>query len=469
MPASDHRDHRPGFAATSGRPLDRRDLLKRAALLGGAAVVAPLALTGCAMGPRTITGPTLRHACIGVGGMGEWDMKNIGEHPDVRIVALCDVDAEKLAAAAVLFPDARTYSDWRELLAAEQGNLDSVNVSTPDHMHAPITMTALNDGLHVYCQKPLTHTVFEARRIADTAHQVGAVTQMGIQNHSLVNFRRAKRVFDNGSTGPIHEVHVWTDRPAGWWPQGVERTPGSDAIPETLDWNGWLGVAPERPYKAGEYHPFAWRGRKDFGTGAQGDMACHLMDPVPWFLEVTAPLSVRSAGPRPNSESFPLWSEVHYRFAAGNEFCDPDGVHVVWHDGGRKPDALLAEWGITAPYSNAALFVGDKGALLASPYEDCRLFLPDKERELTLVDLPEINHWHQYVNACFGREQATTPFSYAGPLTEIALLGNIALEFPGETLEWNSRKLRFPTHPEATALVAGDGYRRGWGVRMLQA
>ncbi len=449
-------------------PLDRRDLLKRAAALGAAAAIVPLSLTGCATRRRIVQGATLRHACIGVGGMGEWDMKNIGGHPDVSIIALCDVDATKLARAAELHPDARTYSDWRELLAAEAGRLDSVNVSTPDHMHAPIAMTAILAGLHVYCQKPLTHTVLEARRLVEAADRMGAVTQMGIQNHSLVNFRRARRVFDDRATGPIHEVHVWTDRPAGWWPQDVERSEGSDPVPETLDWDGWLGVAPERPYKEGQYHAFQWRGRKDFGTGAQGDMACHLMDPVPWFLGVRAPASVRSAGPAPNGESFPLWSEVHYDFEAANDSCADEGVHVVWHDGGRKPDALLESWNTGEVYANAAFFVGSKGALLASPYEDCRLFLPSGERELHLPELDEINHWQQFVEACFGREEPRTPFSYAGPLTEIALLGNIALEFPDETLQWNSRMLQFAGRPDASALVHKT-YRQSWAVRGLKS
>ncbi|MDG2149102.1 MAG: Gfo/Idh/MocA family oxidoreductase [Planctomycetota bacterium] len=450
------------------KTLDRRTVLKHAATLGAAAAVVPLAFTGCAMAPRTVRHDTLRHACIGVGGMGEWDMKTIGSHDNVQIVAICDVDEERLATASGLYPDARRYTDWRALLASEGSSLDSINVSTPDHMHAPITMSALHDGLHVYCQKPLTHTVFESRRIADVARRVGAITQMGIQNHSLVNFRRAHRIFSEGVTGPVREVHVWTDRAAGWWPQGVERTPGSDPIPVTLDWNGWLGVAPERPYLKDQYTPFTWRGRKDFGTGAQGDMACHLMDPVPWFLGVRDPLTIRSEGPRPNNESFPLWSEVHYDFESANEHCDPAGVHLVWHDGGRKPDALLAEWGVDDPYANAAFFVGDSGALLVSPYEDCRLFTTTGESPLTLPELPEINHWHQWVNACFGREEATTPFAYAGPITEIALLGNIALEFPGETLDWDSRSLSFPSKDAATALVS-KAYRRGWNVPMLKA
>ncbi|GJM23265.1 MAG: NADH-dependent dehydrogenase [Planctomycetota bacterium] len=440
---------------------NRRTFLKRAAVAGLAATVLPLA--GCASAPRLMTaGTRMRHACVGVGGMGGADLNHFGAHPDVDIVALCDVDSRTLAKAAAQFPTARVYADWRSLLDAERGQLDSLNVSTPDHMHAPIALAAMRQRLHVYCQKPLSHTVREARLMAKAARHYRVVTQMGIQNHSGVNFRRAHEILKRGDTGPIHEVHVWTDRPAGWWAQGQERPTGSDAIPAELDWNGWLGVAPRRPYKEGKYHAFSWRGVKDFGTGAQGDMGCHLMDPVPWFLGLTTPLSIRSEGPAPNAESFPEWSEVHYEFAAGNAACHPDGVHVVWHDGGRKPDALLAEWGAgDAVYANAALLVGDEAALIASPYDDARLLTRQGERPLQLPDLPEIHHWHNWVEACFGREAPRTPFAYSAPLTETALLGNIALEYPGETLRWHAESMRFLDKPEADALLH-KRYRRGW-------
>lgn len=456
-----------GLNRGSPRDTSRRDFLKRTAAAGALTPLASLALGACATGMRYTTTPTLRHACVGVGGMGDADMTRIGSHPDVIISALCDVDRAILAKAAAKFPDARLYTDWRDMLETEAGRIDSVNVTTPDHMHAPVAMTALQRDLHVYCQKPLSHTVVEARRLAEAAAAAGVVTQMGIQNHSNLPFRKAHEIFQTGVTGPITEVHVWTDRPAGWWAQGVGRPEGVDPIPESLDWNGWLGVAPTRPYKLGAYHTFAWRGRIDFGTGAQGDMGCHLMDPVPWFLEVDAPTSVRSMGPPPTTDSFPEWSEVHYTFPAGNDSCDPDGVHVVWHDGARKPDELFAAWGIGDDvYANAALFVGPDAALLASPYEDCRVFGKDGEHDLILPELPEINHWHQYVEACFGREAARTPFRYAGPLTETALLGNIALAHPEVELPWDSRALRFPGHASADALLHKP-YRRGWEVQGL--
>jgi len=398
--------------------------------------------------------------------MGGHELRAIASHTDVEIVAICDVDGEAIAEAAADIPDARRYADWRALLDAEHDAIDSVNVTTPDHMHAPIAMTAVARGKHVFCQKPLTRTVVEARRLTEAAARARVVTQVGIQNRANEPFRAARRVFRDGVTGPVREVHVWTDRPAGWWPQGVPRPEGADPAPAHLDWDGWLGVAPERPYKEGAYHPFVWRGRKDFGTGAQGDMACHLMDPAPWFLGLGAPLSVRSVGPAPTEDSFPEWSTVHYRFA-GTPFTVAEGVDVTWYDGGRRPDALLAALGAGEDvYANAALFVGEEAALLVSPYEPCRLLTRDGERELTLPQPGAIDHWHEYVDACLGRGEASADFRYAGPLTEIALLGNVALHAPGETLHWHAASLSLRGRHPANAWLHAP-YRPGWEVEGL--
>lgn len=442
------------------RHLTRRDFL---ALSSAAA--AGLAVS-CQMPGYLKPGQKLRHAQVGCGGMGGADLGQISQHPDVVVTALCDVDANNLKKAAEAHPAARTYTDWRAMLKAEKDQIDSVCVSTPDHMHAPVAMSALWYGLHVYCQKPLTHTVVEARTLARMARRKRVVTQMGIQNRSGQNYRRAVALFQDGICGAVEEAHVWTDRPAGWWPQNVERPQGNDPVPEHLDWDGWLGVAPDRPYKDGKYHAFAWRGRKDFGTGAQGDMACHLMDPALWFLELKDPLTVKSHGPKPPADSFPDWSQVSYRFPATEHTCR-DGVGVTWHDGGRKPDDLLDRYGIADPYANACLFIGSKGAFLVSPYEPCRFFDNDrKEVELQQPDIGGVNHWHQWVDACFDREQTTAPFGYSSLLTEVALLGNIALEFPGQELNWNASLMQFAARPEADRLLHKK-YRSGWEVQGL--
>ncbi|MBC8371147.1 MAG: Gfo/Idh/MocA family oxidoreductase [Planctomycetes bacterium] len=442
------------------KKLSRRKFLRNSAVT---AVVAPTAsqlLGSCASAPNLAVGK-LRHAAIGVGGMGGADLKQIAAHKDVDIVALCDVDANNLAAASKLHPNARVYVDWRELLEAEYHNLDSVNVTTPDHMHAPISYKAIELGLHVYCQKPLTHTVIESRRLKEIAQRKNVVTQMGIQNHSAANYSVAKQLFDEGHIKDIHEVHVWTDRPAGWWPQGVERPEGEDPVPATLDWDKWIGVAPMRPYKGGNYHAFAWRGRLDFGTGAQGDMGCHLMDPATWFLQLGHPLTIKSTGPAPTNDTFPLESHVEYQFPATSKTAAA-GVKVVWHDGKNKPTALLEKYGFgDKPYENGSLFIGSNGAHMFSPYEMPKTTFTDKLADLLMPDANATNHWHQWVDACFGRAVASAPFDYSAHLTEVALLGNIALRFPNETLNWQGKRLRFDGNDAATALLGKD-YRAGW-------
>jgi predicted dehydrogenase len=427
--------------------------------------VGTTAIPGCAL--PLVHGKKLRHAAIAVGGMGASDLGQIASHPNVVITALCDIDSGRLAEAHKSYPGARIYQDWRKLLRLERGRLDSVHVSCPDHMHAPIAMEALRQGLHVYCQKPLTHTVVEARRLTEMAQKSNLVTQMGIQNHSGKNYRQALKVFQTGITGPVHTAHVWTDRPAGWWPQDVERSENTDEVPQELDWNGWLGVAPKRPFVKGAYHAFAWRGRLDFGTGAQGDMACHLMDPVPWFLGVRHPLHVTSAGPKPNQESYPEWSQVSYHFGATSR-TSKEGVNVTWHDGGRKPEELLRQFGFTEKvYANACLFIGEKGAFLTSPYEPC-IFSPHQGTPATptLPEVPDVNHWHEFVQACLQEGKTSASFDYSGPLTEIALLGNVALHFPNQKLLWNAKDLKFHNNTDADAYLHKP-YRKGWEVRGL--
>ncbi|MSR62200.1 MAG: Gfo/Idh/MocA family oxidoreductase [Planctomycetes bacterium] len=444
-----------------GSAFPRRLFLRAAAGLGATAA---LPLAARAERAQPVRG-LVRHAAIGVGGMGASDLEQISGHGAIDVVALCDVDAANLASAAKLFPRARTYRDWRVLFAEFGSGFDSAHVTIPDHMHAPVMLAALRAGKHVYGQKPLTHTVLEARAVADAARRTGAVTQMGIQNHSNRNYSAALELFRAGHIGRVHEVHVWSDRPAGWWPQGVERAPGSDPLPETLDWDLWLGVAPERPYKKDLYHPFAWRGFVDFGTGAQGDMGCHLMDPALWFLELGAPLAMRSDGPPPNDESFPLWSRVHYSFPP-NRLTMPGPLPLTWHDGGRSPKLELEELAAGPVDPNACLFLGEHGALLASPYLPPRLLPAEKFASVPIPAGTAVNHWHQWVDACRGKGATSAPFEYAAFLTEVALLGNIALRFPHETLSWDAKRLRFPTRPEAERWLSTP-VREGWEVPEL--
>lgn len=425
--------------------LTRRSFLQSASLL-------PLA--GCALtGERKHVRGRLRHASVGVGGMGQSDLREIASHADVDIVALCDVDRGALEAASALFPAARLYTDYREMFLEQGGEFDSVNVTTPDHMHAPITLMALENDKHVYCQKPLTRTVDEARKVAALARRARTVNQMGIQNHSNQSYRQALAWFQAGLIGKIHEVHVWTDRPAGWWPQGVDRKPGSDPVPENLDWDLWLGVAPERPFKEGQYHPFSWRGWKDFGTGAQGDMACHLMDPALWFLGLTDPLRIRSTGPTPNDETYPLHSKIQYEFPA-NDWTTRGPLLLTWYDGGRKaPKQLLDDLGIEEIAANGCLFVGEEGALFADPYSTPALYPQEKFANVEVPEAVGENHWHNWVDACLGRVEPNADFEYSAKLSEVALLGNVALHFPYETLDWEGDSMRFTGRKEASELL----------------
>jgi predicted dehydrogenase len=444
--------------------VSRRQVLRAAA---GAAVVLPvLGSLGCAAPMRHVTLGRMRHAAVGCGGMGGHDLSQIASHPDVDVVALCDVDADNLAAAAALHPDARQYRDWRVMLEQESGAIDSVHVSIPDHMHAPVMMEALQRRLHVYGQKPLTRTVHEVRAVAEAARRTGVATQMGIQNRSNEWYIKAYKMFLEGHIGKVHEVHVWTDRPKGWWPQGVGRPEQTDPVPESLDWDLWLGVSPERPFAQGQYHPFSWRGWKDFGTGAQGDMGCHLMDPALWFLELGRPTRMRSDGPAPNDETYPLWSRVHMEYPA-TKHTTKGPLKLTWYDGGRMPTDLLDEWEAgDNVYANACLFIGTDGAFLVSPYDPPRLLPEGRFESVAIPEVEEFNHWHDWVDGCLGRGEPNASFDYAALLSESALLGNVALHFPNETLVYDAEGLRFPERPEADELLR-LAYRDGWSVRGL--
>ena len=435
---------------------------RRSLLIGSACLTAATPAFGLRRRPiRRL----VRHAAIGVGGMGAADLEQISGHGAIDVVALCDVDSANLAAAAKLFPNARTYSDWRVLFDEASDSFDTVHVTIPDHMHASVMLRALCAGKHVYGQKPLTRTVHEARAVAHAARRAGVATQMGIQNHSNSNYAAALELFRAGHIGRVHGVHVWSDRPAGWWPQGVERASGADPVPETLNWDLWLGVAPERPYKKDLYHPFSWRGFVDFGTGAQGDMGCHLMDPALWFLGLKAPISIRSDGPPPNDESYPLWSRVHYQFPP-NALTMPGPLPLTWYDGGKSPKMELEELAAGSVDPNVCLFLGEHGALLASPYLPPRLLPAEKFAQVPIPAGTKVNHWHQWVDAVRGRGETSAPFEYAAFLTEVALLGNVALRFPHETLAWSGARMRFPDRGEANEFLSSP-VREGWEMAGL--
>ena len=435
----------------------RRSFLKT---LGVAAAGAPFIMRGLmAQSPNSV----LRHASFGAGGMAWEDLTQISQCPGVDIVAICDVDLSHTADARKQFPKARIYQDWRELLDKEARNIDSVNVSVPDHLHAPIGVSAMQLGLHVYGQKPLAHDLYEVRRMTEIAKKKKVVTQMGIQIHSNSHYRKAARLVRDGVIGKIKEVHSWC--PKSWGDTSARPDP-ADPIPAGLNWDLWLGICGERPFIGGEYyHPENWRKRLDFGTGTFGDMGCHIFDPVFMAINLTAPLTVRSEGKAPNQWNWALDSKIHYLFS-GTEYTAEKTLPVTWYDGAQKPPADIVELlgGKKLP-GTGSLFVGTGGVMVLPHYGRPQLYPDAKYKAFVQPDAGEANHWGQFVEACQGKGQTTANFSYAGPLTESVLLGGVASHFPQTTLKWDSKHLKFDL-TEANQLVRRK-YRQGWAVKGL--
>ena len=439
----------------SNRFQSRRSFLKT---LGVAAVGAPFITSGLmARSPNSV----LRHASFGASSMAWEDLTQIAKCPGVEIVAVCDVDLSRTADARAQFPKARIYQDWRELLDKEAKNIDSVNVSTPDHMHAPIGISAMQLGKHVYGQKPLAHDLYEVRRMTEIAREKKIVTQMGIQVHSNGHYRKAVRLVQDGVIGKVKEAHSWSNKT---WGDTSIKPDRNDPVPDGFDWNLWLGVCAARPFIGDEYyHPGNWRKRLDFGTGTFGDMGCHILDPVFSALKLTAPTTVRSEGAAPNQWNWALDSKIHYLFP-GTEYTAEKTLPVTWYDGAQRPPAELTALlrGKRLPEQGSA-FIGTEGVLLLPHVGRPQLYPAEKFHNFVQPDAGEANHWEQFVEACLGRGKTTASFAYAGPLTETVLLGGVASHFPQTTLRWNAHKLRFDL-TEATHLVRRN-YRKGWSVK----
>ena len=317
---------------TSSCSFTRRSFLKT---LGVTALAAPFVTRDLIARPPS---SVLRHASFGAAGMAWEDLKQLARSKHLHVVAVADVDLKRTGEVRKNFPTAKIYQDWRELLDVEGKHIDSVNVSTPDHMHAPIAMSALQLGKNVYCQKPLTHDLYEARKLTEFARWKGVVTQMGIQIHSSSFYRMAVLLLQAGAIGKIKEVHSWVGNA---WGDPTARPDVSDPVPDGFDWNLWLGVCAERPFIGKEYyHPFFWRKRIDFGTGSLGDMACHIFDPVFGALQLTAPVSVRSEGSAPNQWNWAIGSQVQYVFP-GTTYTADKTLPMTWYDGGQKPPSAI--------------------------------------------------------------------------------------------------------------------------------
>jgi predicted dehydrogenase len=409
----------------------------------------------------------VHHATFGCSGMGLADVNSIGGHKAVKIVAGCDVDEKKTVEFLKKFPDARIYKDFRELLEKER-DLQSVNVSTPDHMHAPIGMAALNRGVALYGQKPLTHNLYECRRLATMAREKKLPTQMGIQVHSSGQYRTGVAVIQAGAIGKVREVHTWSSKK---WGDNGKMPSKTEQPPEGLDWDRWLGVAAARPFIGGGwYHPGNWRKRLDFGTGTFGDMGCHIYDPVFKALALTAPLSVRSEGAPPNDHSWATDAIVHYVFP-GTQYTEGKTVNVTWYDGDQRPPQAIKDAGKfdpsdkkTAFPDQGSIFIGTEGVMIL-PHSDFPRLVGAAKANYAKVE--QDNHWHQFIETVMGnRPKCEANFDYAGPMTEAVLLGTVASRFPKQTLEWDAAAQKFPNTPAADAFVRRT-YRAGWEVAGL--
>ncbi len=433
--------------------ITRRRFVKHTALVAGA-------LSFPFISNRNVLGANnrLNVAGIGAGGKGAVDVAGCDSE---NIIALCDVDDKNAAGTYKKYPGAKRYRDFRVMFDQEK-SIEAVTVSTPDHMHFPAAMWAMRLRKHVYCQKPLTHTVREARLLTEAARRYKVATQMGNQGHSDAKLRRNVELIQSGVLGNVREVHVWTDRPI--WPQALLRPTEAPAVPETLDWGLWLGVAPRRPYSPA-YVPFKWRGFWDFGTGALGDMACHCMDLPYWALKLDAPISVFAQQEGMTAESAPRWSIITYEFPARENL---PAVRFIWYDGGKLPSANLVKGRKLEP--NGVIMVGDKDTLYVPSYWGPGLFLSGAKYE-DFASIPEkfpkcANfdrcHYEEWINACKGGTPALSNFDYAGPLTEMVLLGNVTMR-AGARIDWEAKRLKVTNLPEAGRYVTKK-YRRGWKV-----
>jgi predicted dehydrogenase len=443
---------------TSATPRTRREFV------AGAAATLPL----FTIVPRHVLGgpgyrapsDKVRVACIGVGGMGRNDVRGCdGE----TIVALCDVDSAMAADAFQAYPNARRYKDYRELLDKEK-EIDAVTISTPDHMHAPITLAALRRGLHVYTQKPLARTVGEVRAItAEVRARPKQVTQMGNQGHALEGVRQLREMVQAGLIGTVERVEFWTDRPI--WPQGMRRPTDMHSVPATLDWNLWLGGAPERPYHP-SYAPFNWRGYWDFGTGAMGDMACHLMDAAYWTLGLKYPAQVIPDVSPLFEETAPKSSRVEYRFPARN---GRPAVTLVWRDGNLRPPRP-EDWPQAKAWpfdGSAQAWIGSTGSLVAGTYGENPRLSSETAQAAYKAKPPAIIYprtagvFNEWFSAIRNGTKAGSDFgSYAGPFTEMILLGNLAVR-TGRTIELDPDSGEIKTPGIATELVTPT-YRAGF-------
>jgi predicted dehydrogenase len=467
----------------------RRDFLKTSSLAAAGFFIVPRHVLG-----RGFIAPSdqLNIAGIGAGGKGESDLFEFSKSPKARIVTFCDVDPKQAVNTVKRFSKAKFYTDYREMLDKEKNNIDAVSVSTPDHTHAIATMAAMQLGKHVYVQKPLTHDIYEARMLTEAAKRYKVVTQMGNQGGSGDGVRKLKEWYDAGLIGEVNQVYAWTNRPV--WPQGIAKPKGNVEVPKTLNWDLWIGPSKYEEYNPA-YHPFNWRGWWAYGTGALGDMACHIMDPIYRILPILYPNEVECSVPNQFTaawteagyiDSCPPASIIHLNYPTNDK---KSNIKVTWMDGGllpKRPDELLPDEAM-GNWDGGVIFEGTKGKLMCSCYGENPMLLPTKRMkeeklpEPTIKRVPE-GHYVQWVNACiagYGNAQVSSPFEYAGPFTESILMGNLAIrswmiknpklkswedKYLGrKKLLWDAKNMKITNFDEANQFVKRE-YRSGWSL-----
>ncbi len=470
----------------------RRDFIKTSSVAASAFFIVPRHVLG-----KGFVAPSdkLNIAGIGVGGKGKSDLASFAKSPNVNIVALCDVDDRQSVESRAKFPKAKYYKDFREMLKKDNKSIDAVSISTPDHTHAVATLAAMQLGKHVYTQKPLTHDIYEARILTLAAKKYKVITQMGNQGGSGNGVRRMKEIYDSGIIGNVSKVLAWTNRPV--WPQAVP-TDNVDPIPKELDYDLWLGTAKHVGYNK-EVLPWNWRGWWPYGTGALGDMACHIMDPVYRILPILYPVSVEcsvagtwtfTVREKDNNPDWtPFSSSIHLDYPRND---GKGNIKVSWYDGGILPE-LPEELLPGESFGNSdggVLFIGDKGKLMADCYGANPRLLPLKKNETlnipeTIKRVPNEDHYLNWVDACiagYGKGVTSSPFEYAGPFTESILIGNLALrswmlrdnpngkktvdKYNGrKKLHWDAQNMKVTNYDLANQFVKRD-YREGWELTL---
>jgi predicted dehydrogenase len=444
------------------------------------------ALGGIAPRESRAANEKIQFASVGVSGKGTEDSQDAGKAGDM--VAICDVDENSLNKAAVRWPEAQKFHDFREMFAKLGDKIDAFTVSIPDHCHAVVAAHGMRMGKHAFVQKPLTHTLYEARYLSKLAAEKKLATQMGNQHTANPNLRRAAAIIKDGHVGTVKEVHVWTNRPV--WDQGISRPTETETVPATLHWNEWIGPAPMRPYSAA-YHPFKWRGWWDFGTGALGDMGCHTINMPYHALDLRDPISVQAVTSGHNKETYPAWSIVTCQFGERNGRAP---VAYTWYDGGKRPETTAFQKAEEVALSrnsdekkskslkrqliSGCFVLGTKGWLLApGDYAGSGIYMP--EPELPKVEFEESpGHFVEWVNAIKGQGQSMSNFpNYSGPLAETVLLGNLAVwtaagdpknneeqlkkGVQGKKIEWDARNLVAKNAPEVAHIIKAE-YHNGY-------